>query len=110
MLCEPVSCYLKPVPNLYSPLWSNENEFRRRGGVLLWFIGQPGQLPKRRFKDSFGNADFRYNGDTGVPNDWLAAFPHAEILPPLELQPHTIVPVPAIKIGIAVVPPQSEIP
>ncbi|MDR3232521.1 MAG: glycosyltransferase family 39 protein [Planctomycetaceae bacterium] len=106
---ESVGCYLYPPPSVYSPLWAAEADFRNKGGILLWFIADPGTLPRRAFKDNFGNDDFVYNKLTGqAAADWLAHFPTAEILPPLELKANTILPVPPIKIGIAVIPPQKR--
>ncbi|MDR1478800.1 MAG: glycosyltransferase family 39 protein [Planctomycetaceae bacterium] len=105
-LTETVAVELRPDTNVYSNLWSNEEEFRKRGGVLLWLIGEDGKPPKKSIKGCFGNRDFGYSSETGRPDDWLKQFPDAEILPELELAPKTIVKVPPIKIGIAVVPPK----
>ncbi|MDR3182868.1 MAG: glycosyltransferase family 39 protein [Planctomycetaceae bacterium] len=105
---EAVGCYSYPPPSVYSPLWATEADFRNKGGILLWFIADPGTFPKRYFKDNFGNNDFAYNKSTGQATDWLAQFPTAEILPPLELKADTVFPVPPVKIGIAVIPPQKR--
>ncbi|MDR1958598.1 MAG: glycosyltransferase family 39 protein [Planctomycetaceae bacterium] len=105
---ESVCVYLRPhvKTNVYSDLWSDEEEFRVRGGILLWMSADPGHAPRHSVTGCFGNKDFRYSPETGQPDEWLKKFPDAEILPPLELSPRTLVRVPPVKIGVAVVPPK----
>ncbi|MDR3198991.1 MAG: glycosyltransferase family 39 protein, partial [Planctomycetaceae bacterium] len=107
-LTETVAVNLQHRPIVYSELWSTEEDFRKRGGVLLWLIGEPGKLPRHSIRGCFGNRDFGYSLKTGQPDDWLQQFPNAEILTPLELAPKTITKVPPIKIGIAIIPPSQD--
>ncbi|MDR0522217.1 MAG: glycosyltransferase family 39 protein [Planctomycetaceae bacterium] len=108
---EAVCCYVRPHPVLYSKLWTTEEDFVRKGGILLWLIGENNQIPRHSGRNCYENDEFRYSPATGLPEEeWLALFPNKEILPPLELSPKTIVPVPPIKIGIAVVPPAGVVP
>ncbi|MDR1290081.1 MAG: glycosyltransferase family 39 protein [Planctomycetaceae bacterium] len=107
-LSSSVAVSLRPNTNVYSPLWSKEEDFKKRGGILIWFIGEPGKYPRRALTSWFGNKDFKYSLETGgADKNWLEKFPNAEILPPIELHPNTIVNVPPIKIGIAIVPPEK---
>jgi hypothetical protein len=105
---EAVCVYLRPHVkiNVYGELWSTEEEFRAKGGILLWMYADFGHAPRHSVSGCFGNRDFSYSPETGQPDEWLKKFPDAEILPPLELSPRTIVKVPPVKIGIAIVPPK----
>ncbi|MDR1491878.1 MAG: glycosyltransferase family 39 protein [Planctomycetaceae bacterium] len=105
-LTESACVYIHPSPKVYSVIWSKEEDFRKRGGVLLWLIGEPGKIPRHSIRNCFGNRDFYYSLETGRPEEWLKQFPNAEILPPLELALKTLVKVPPVKIGIAIVPPE----
>jgi hypothetical protein len=109
-LSSSVAVSLRPHTNVYSAIWSKEEDFRKRGGVLVWFISEPGKRPRRALTSWFGNKDFAYSIETGgVDNNWLRKFPNVEILTPIELHPKTIVTVPTIKIGVAIVPPEKTI-
>ena len=66
--------------------WTNDEDFTRRGGVIVW--------------------------DADLNNDQMVAilkqrFPTAEFLPPLELYFQTPVPHPPTRIGLAFLPPQK---
>ncbi|MDR1382675.1 MAG: glycosyltransferase family 39 protein [Planctomycetaceae bacterium] len=104
-LTENACVYIHPNPKVYSVLWSKEEDFRKKGGVLLWLVGESGKPPRHSLRSFFGNRDFYYSLETGQPDEWLKQFPNVKILPPLEISPKTIVKVPPIKIGIAIVPP-----
>ena len=105
---EILGVYLHPHPTVYSDLWSTEEQFRKSGGVLLWTIPEPKIGLGRSIEDCFGNIDFDYSDTTGKPDEWLRQFPNAKILPILEVMPQVPVKVSPIRVGIAIVPPESE--
>ena len=105
---EIVGTYLRPHPTVYGNLWSTEEQFRKSGGVLLWIIPDSNNVIRHSVDGCFGNDDFHYSETTGRPDEWLRQFPNAEILPDLELSPPTLVKLPPVKFGVAIVPPESE--
>ncbi|MBP3694513.1 MAG: glycosyltransferase family 39 protein [Thermoguttaceae bacterium] len=103
--CMAVSLYGKSRPDVYSPLWMTDEEFRKKGGVLLW------QLPvngKCRSIQNFSNLDFFYTEENVPSPDWLAKFPNRIDLPPMEFSPQTRFAVLPEGVGIALVPPAVE--
>ncbi|MDO4550970.1 MAG: glycosyltransferase family 39 protein [Planctomycetia bacterium] len=101
------SIWGKSRPKVYSPLWATENDFREKGGILLWLdescSGKVGRF------DCYENPDFFYSSETGRPEEWLKKFPEAEILPVMEFQQKTCFDVMPVRVCIAVVPPGEKI-
>jgi len=96
--------YGKKEIDLYSPLWTNEEEFHKKGGVLLWEIPNG----KKQFsQDSFANRDFKLK-DGVVDPEWFEQFPTRIELPPMKFKASTPFDVPEIIVGIALLPPDEN--
>ena len=100
-----VAVYAFSRPEVFSPLWSTEEEFAEKGGILLWMesVSFPG--PEGGLAGCYGTRDFGYSQETGYPDEWLKQFPNAEVLPSIILPKKTRFDVPPAKIGVAIVPP-----
>ncbi|MDO4570441.1 MAG: glycosyltransferase family 39 protein [Planctomycetia bacterium] len=92
-------------PTVYSPLWTTEEDFREKGGVLLWLDESCSE--KFRCFDCYNNPDFFYSPETKQPDEWLEQFPEAEFLPPMEFQQRTCFKAPPIRVCVAIVPPRE---
>ena len=98
---QSVGVYATSRPTVFSPLWTTEEEFAEKGGVLLWMESGKG------LSGSYA-LDFRYSPETGYPDEWLKQFPTAEILPSIVFPKKTYFQVPPAKICIAIVPPSDR--
>lgn len=100
-----IEIYGKTGAELYCPLWSDEEDFRKKGGILLW------QMPsgKNTFSnvDYFGNVPFHLT-EEGNPNpEWFEQFERWIPLEPLEFRALTPFDTPPVRVGIALVPPED---
>jgi len=66
--------------------WTSVDDFRRHGGVLLWFLDNEGEIPPLELREDF---------------------PGAQILPPLVLPWQTGARIAPVRVGIAIVTPGS---
>jgi hypothetical protein len=98
-----VSVYASSRPKVFSPLWTTEEDFAKKGGILIWTIGSFSSPTK----GDYGNLDFHYSPGTDRPDEWLKQFPNAEILPSIILPKKTRFDVPPAQIGVAIVPPSG---
>ena len=103
---ENVAVYASSRPKVFSELWSTEDDFAKKGGILLWMESVSSSNPEGPIFRCYGNFDFNYSPDTGRPDEWLAQFPEAEVLPSIVLPKKTRFQVPPAKIGIAILPPR----
>lgn len=93
-------------PDEYSPLWSDDADFRKHGGVLIW--QEKAGKTEFRMQNHFANTDFSYVPETSAPlEEWLAEFPNRIALPSLEFEPETSFPVEKVRVGMALVPPEN---
>lgn len=90
--------------DVYSPLWTNEEEFRKKGGVLLWKTSEDETQKSLNF---FANQDFKLK-DGAVDPEWFRQFPDRIELPPMKIKPATPFDVPEVTVGIALVPPAGD--
>lgn len=103
--CGAVVIYGNSV-NVFSPIWAEEEDFQKHGGILLWQITDPNE--EMRFHNYFSNRDFYYLENHEPAPEWLEKFPRKKILPPIELTPNTRFSAKTIKTGIAIVPPEGH--
>ena len=90
--------------DVYSPLWTNEEDFHKKGGVLLW---KSSSDKKQKSLNFFANQDFKLK-DGEVDPEWFQQFPNRIELPPMKIKPATPFDVPEISVGIALVPPADD--
>lgn len=105
-LTSNVSIFGESRAEVYSPLWSTEEDFRQKGGILLWLDKSCSCRPL--FCNLYKNDDFCYSPQTKRPDKWLQKFPDAEIFPVMEFPQKTYFPAPPIKIRVALIPPADE--
>jgi hypothetical protein len=91
-LAENVGFYSPDRPDVYLDLnpkrspWTNDEEFRRRGGVIIWHAHTDG---------------------TALPDRWRTRFPGASVQPGASFVWQTSAAVPPVQIAWAIVPPAS---
>ena len=100
--------YASSRPKVFSPLWTTEEDFAKKGGILLWMESVSSSEPEGGLIGCYGTWDFHYSPETGYPDEWLKQFPSAEVLPSIILPKKTCFDVSPAKIGIAIVPPQER--
>ena len=87
-LTQNVSVYGPDRARLWDPLWATEEEFRQKGGVLLWEEGN---------EESMGRRD-----------EALARFPYDGEIISLTLPQQTRFKVPAAKVKVGIYPPSGK--
>ncbi len=91
-LADNIGVYSPDRPEVYADLdpkrspWTNDEEFKRRGGVIIW------------------NA---HTDGTALPDRWQTRFPGASVQPGASFVWQTSAAVPPVKIAWAIVPPAS---
>lgn len=101
-----ICIYGKTQPEVFSPLWSSEEDFRKKGGVLLWQKSVQGEMLK--CSNFFGNKDFRYAESREPDPEWLAQFPTRIDLPDVQILPTSPYAKIPVTIGIALLPPEEK--
>ena len=93
-LAENVGFYSPDRPDVYGDLdprkspWTNDEEFKRRGGVIIWIWHAP-------------------TDGTALPYRWRTRFPGASVQPGASFAWQTSAAVPPVQIAWAIVPPAS---
>jgi hypothetical protein len=93
-LAENVSFYSPDRPDVYLDLdpkrspWTNDEEFKQRGGVIIWIWHAP-------------------TDETALPYRWRTRFPGASVQPGASFAWQTSAAVPPLQIAWALVPPAS---
>lgn len=103
--CDAVAIYGKDRPEIFSPLWSSEEDCRKKGCVLLWQI--PDKKGRIRTQNHFMNDDFYYSENQEPAPEWLAKFPDRIELPMIELRYATSFRSEPVFVKIALVPPEG---
>ena len=81
--------YSKWRPTVYAEMdskispWANDDEFKQKGGVIVWQKSETGEK---------------------IASDWLKRFPDARIESPLQLSYHTLGKSFTVEIGVATIP------
>ena len=102
-----VNVYSPSHPQVWSTLWTDEETFRKTGGMLVWIEPVDEEHGRMYSQLNYFGDDCFYTAGQTAPTEWLEKFPTAQVLESVTLEHATRFPIFPVRVGMAYVPPES---